>query len=84
MAKRTKKGQFKRARKGKRDLEKHYPRARFIEKLRRLADAMENGERFRIQVAGERISIPPDAVFNIEHEREGKAEEVEFQLKWEA
>jgi len=25
---------------------------------------------------------PPDALFNIEHEREGKHEEVEFQLKW--
>ena len=44
---------------------------------------MESSKRFRIQVAGEKISIPSDAVFNIEHEREGKAEEIEFQLKWE-
>jgi hypothetical protein len=33
-------------------------------------------------VAGERISVPPDAVINIEHEREGRHEEIEFQLKW--
>ena len=50
--------------------------------LRCLADCLEQGKRFRIQVDGERISIPPDAVINIEHEQEGSAEEVEFQLKW--
>ncbi len=82
MAKRAAKGRFRRKARPGRDLEKHYPKARFVEKLRRLADAIEQGERFRIQVAGERISVPPDAVFNIEHEREGKLEEVEFQLKW--
>lgn len=65
-----------------RDLEKTYPRKQFIEKLRRLADALENDDRFRLQVAGERISVPPDAVVNIEHERSGDEEEIEFQLKW--
>jgi amphi-Trp domain-containing protein len=82
MAKRAAKGRFKRRKRSERDLEKHYPKADFIAKLRRLADSLEGGERFRIQVAGERISVPPDALFNIEHEREGKLEEVEFQLKW--
>jgi hypothetical protein len=33
-------------------------------------------------VAGERISIPAAAIINIEHERGGSSEEVEFQLKW--
>ena len=82
MAKKASKGRFRRKTRPERDLEKHYPKAKFIEKLRRLADALESGKRFRIQVAGERISVPPDALFNIEHEREGKLEEVEFQLKW--
>lgn len=76
-------GRFKRRKRSERDLEKHCSKADFVAKLRRLADALESGERFRVQVAGERISVPPDAVFNIEHEREGKLEEVEFQLKWE-
>ncbi|MHC4597931.1 MAG: amphi-Trp domain-containing protein [Planctomycetota bacterium] len=67
---------------GKRDVEKAYPPKRFAEKLRRLADAIEKGTRFRIQVAGERVSIPPDATINIEHERGKKEEEIEFQLKW--
>jgi amphi-Trp domain-containing protein len=83
MAKRTSKGKSRRSRKPERDLEKVYSKAEFVSKLRRLAAALEQGERFRIQVAGERISIPPNAVFNIEHEREGNSEEVEFQLKWE-
>ena len=57
-------------------------RKSFIEKLRRLADCLEEDKRFRIQIAGERISVPPDAVINIEHEREDGEEEIEFQLKW--
>ncbi len=66
----------------KRDIEKGYPAKRFVAKLRRLADCIEQGKRFRIQVAGERISVPPDALINIEHERGRREEEVEFQLKW--
>jgi len=72
----------KRKPKVKRDLEKTYPTKRFVEKLRRLADALENGSRFRIQIAGERVSVPPDAIVNIEHERGKAEEEIEFQLKW--
>jgi len=54
-----------------------------VAKLRRLADCLESGKRFQIQIAGERIQIPANAVFNIEHEREGNTEEVEYQFKWE-
>ncbi len=68
--------------KKERDLEKSYPRAKFIEKLRRLADTLEAGTTFRIQVGGERITVPPHATVSIEHEREDGAEEIEFQLKW--
>ena len=72
----------RRKRKPGRDIEKGYPVQQFVEKLRRLADCIEQGKRFRIQIGGERISVPPDAIINIEHEREGRNEEVEFQLKW--
>jgi amphi-Trp domain-containing protein len=65
-----------------RDLEKTYSRAQFVQKLRRLADAIETGKPFNIQVAGERLRIPANADFNIEHEREGPSEELEFQLRW--
>ena len=35
------------------------------------------------QLAGERIQLPAKAVLNIEYEREGNTEEVEFQFNWE-
>lgn len=65
-----------------RDIERTYSRAQFVAKLRRLADALETESAFTIQIAGERLRIPADAVFNIEHERAGGEEEVEFQLRW--
>ena len=67
-----------------RDLTKAYSRAQFVAKLRRLADAIESERAFTIQVAGERLHIPADAVFTIEHERSGSEQELEFQLLWEA
>ena len=68
--------------KPERDVEKDYPLPQFIEKLRRLADALEKGQRFEIQVAGESISVPVRATCNIEHERGEDEEEIEFQIKW--
>lgn len=65
-----------------RDLEKTYSRAQFAAKLRRLADAIEMEQAYNIQIAGERVRIPADASFSIEHEREDGQEEVEFQLVW--
>jgi amphi-Trp domain-containing protein len=70
------------ASKPNRDVEKDYPLPEFIEKLRRLADALESGERFEISIAGERISVPVRAKYNIEHERGDGLEEIEFQIKW--
>jgi amphi-Trp domain-containing protein len=71
------------AKKKLRDVEKGYTAKQMVAKLRRLADCLEKGKSFQIQVAGERIYIPARAIFNIEHEREGGMEEVEFQFKWE-
>jgi amphi-Trp domain-containing protein len=68
--------------KAARDLEKGYPLRDFVAKLRRLADSLEKGERFAIQVAGERIFVPARAIYNIEHERGEGSEEIEFQIKW--
>lgn len=68
--------------KNDRDIEKNYPMPEFVEKLRRLADAIENGDRFQIDIAGERISVPVRARYNIEHERDGGDEEIEFQISW--
>ena len=56
----------------KRDIEKTYSRSAFIAKLRRLADAL----------AGERIAVPRDSAVSIEHEREGRVEQIEMQVTW--
>ena len=72
----------KKKRKKQRDIEKTYTTGQTIAKLRRLADCMEKGKAFQIQIANQRIYIPAKTTFNIEHEREGKNEEVEFQFKW--
>lgn len=65
-----------------RDVDKGYTRKQFAAKLRRLADALEEGKPFTIQVAGERITVPADARVSVEHEREEGEEELEFQLSW--
>jgi len=65
-----------------RDVEKDYPLDQFVEKLRRLADALESGRRFEIRIAGERVTVPARAICNIEHERGDGEEEIEFQIKW--
>lgn len=65
-----------------RDIEKGYAPKQTAQKLRRLADALEAGKAFRIQVAGRQVYIPAGTLFNIEHEREGKHEELEFQFQW--
>jgi hypothetical protein len=41
--------------KSERDIEKDYLLSEFITKLRRLADGLEKGEQFEIQIAGERL-----------------------------
>jgi len=71
-----------RVKKAKRDIEKRYSLHQFVGKLRRLADCLEQGKKFRIQVDGESITVPGGAVVNIEHERGKREEEIEFQIKW--
>ena len=70
--------------KEERDLEKVYTNDEFVEKLRRLADCIENGKQFEIQIAGERVYVPVRAEYSIEHERDSDEEEIEFQIKWSA
>lgn len=69
--------------KKERDIEKTYSTSEFVAKLRRLADALEAGEQFEMQVANERIYVPVRAKYSIEHERSETEEEIEFQIKWE-
>ena len=72
-------GQLKKRR---RDTTKGYSVKQFSAKLRRLADAIDQGKSFSIQIAGERVTIPAGAFVSVEHERAGGEDEVEFQLRW--
>ena len=64
------------------DVEKSYSNREVVAKLRRLADALEGGKTFEIQIAGERIYVPPYAAVEFEYERSGEDEEVEIELRW--
>jgi amphi-Trp domain-containing protein len=68
--------------KRKDEVEKGYSTKDVVDKLRRLADALEKGESLRIQIKGKRISIPPSATVEFEYEQKGNREEVEIELKW--
>ncbi len=65
-----------------RDVERGTTTEAFVATLRRIADALEAGESFRIQVVNKRFTVPKDAELSIEHEVEGDDEELELQLKW--
>jgi amphi-Trp domain-containing protein len=64
------------------DVEKSYSNKEVVAKLRRLADALEAGKTFEIQIAGERIYIPSQATVEFEYERNGDDEQVEIELSW--
>lgn len=68
--------------KKERDQERVVSTPKFVATLRRAADALEAGKAFVIQVKGERIRVPREAELSVEHEREGKEEELEMQLRW--
>ena len=53
------------------DVEKSYSTKESVAKLRRLADALEEEKTFEIQIAGERVYIPPYATVEFEYERAG-------------
>jgi len=65
-----------------RDIEKNVPVAQFVDTLRRLADSLENGEPFRVQVQNKRFTVPADAEIVIEHEIDDGREEFALELQW--
>ncbi len=65
-----------------RDIDITYDVSGFVAELRRLADALESGNAFSIDMDGEEVTIPEDALFSIAHEREDGEVELEFQVTW--
>lgn len=64
------------------DVEKSYSNREVVAKLRRLADALEAEKTFEIQIAGERVYVPPYATVEFEYQRAGEEEELEIEVKW--
>ncbi|MEC8023641.1 MAG: amphi-Trp domain-containing protein [Myxococcota bacterium] len=65
-----------------RDVERDITPAAFAALLRRVADAVEAGESFRIQVVNQRFTVPKGAELSVEHEADDGDHELELQLKW--
>ena len=63
-------------------MEKKYSPKAYITKMKRLIEALENGKAFPIQVKGKKITIPANSEISIEYEKDGKENELEFQIKW--
>lgn len=66
----------------KRDVERDITPAAFAALLRRVADAVESHQSFRIQVVNQRFTVPASAAVSVEHEAADGSHELEFQLKW--
>ncbi len=65
-----------------RDVERDITPTAFAALLRRVADAVEAGESFRIQVVNQRFTVPKGAALSVEHEADDGDHELELQLKW--
>lgn len=64
------------------DLEKNVSPRQFANTLRRIADAVERGGSFRIQIHGKRLTIPRVHSLTIEHEVDDGQAELELQVSW--
>ena len=66
------------------EVEKGYSNKETAAKLRRLAESLEQGEAFEIQVGGQRIYVPADAEIDFEYEQTGDEKELEIEIKWKS
>ena len=64
------------------EVEKGYSNKETATKLRRLAESLEQGKAFEIQVGGQRIYVPADAEIGFEYEQTGDEKELEIEVKW--
>jgi len=65
------------------DLEQSYTNKETARKLRRIADAIEAGRSFRVQINGHRVTVPEDAEFEIELETDRNKGELEIEMRWD-
>ena len=65
------------------DVERGYTPEQTADKLRWIANAIEDGKSFRIQVGGNQMRIPTDGKIGIEMNRDGSRGEIEIEIKWD-
>jgi amphi-Trp domain-containing protein len=70
--------------KKKNDREKRYRNPDVGRKLRRLADALESGATFVVQIDGQRVRVPGDASVELEYESRGANHEIEIEISWKS
>lgn len=66
------------------EVEKGYSNKQTAGKLRRLAESIEQGKAFEIQVGGQRIYVPADATIDFEYQRDDESHELEVEIKWKS
>lgn len=66
------------------EVEKGYSNKATAEKLRRLAEALEQGKAFEIQVDNQRVYVPADAEISFEFEQSDDGKELEIEIKWKS
>ncbi|STX52058.1 Uncharacterised protein [Legionella busanensis] len=64
------------------ELEKIYGSAAVANKLRRIADAIEQTKGFQIQINKKRIYVPIDVYVEFEYEKESDECELGIEIKW--
>ncbi len=64
------------------ELEKTYGSSAVANKLRRIADAIEQNKGFQIQVDKKRVYVPVDVFVEFEYEEESNECELEIEMKW--
>jgi amphi-Trp domain-containing protein len=66
------------------EVEKSYELPEFVAELRSLADALESGGEFTMEIEGETVTVPAAAtVVSVKYEQEDGVAAMEFQLSWE-
>ncbi len=64
------------------ELEKTYGSLAIANKLRRIADAIEQNRGFQIQINNQRFYVPVDVEVEFEYEEANGESELEIELKW--
>ncbi|MGQ3887546.1 amphi-Trp domain-containing protein [Legionella sp. CNM-1927-20] len=64
------------------ELEKIYGASAVANKLRRIAEAIEQNKGFQIQINKKRIYVPVDVYVEFEYEEENDEYELGIEIKW--